>query len=207
MDCTTSFLPIESKTGGKISYIKNREAMCLSEKQVDYVYNKVEEGKVINVNTLKQELEQDLDREDDNPYKRLVLNKVYRDENQTPQVENWSIFTDQIKYIHHDKRAPHRLDLHPLDYQLHKELYCKLKGEEGNNIDIDFGINPDSLKTKYLDLYEDVYAEMVYTNRFDENADLSTTYLGQTKMTRETKIKAEESFPHHWAWFYFREVI
>ena len=36
---------------------------------------------------------------------------------------------------------------------------------------------------------------MVYTNRFDENTDLSTIYLGQTKMTRETKIKAEESFP------------
>ena len=36
---------------------------------------------------------------------------------------------------------------------------------------------------------------MVYTNRFDEISDLSTTYLGQTKMTRETKIKAEESFP------------
>ena len=36
---------------------------------------------------------------------------------------------------------------------------------------------------------------MVYTNRFDENSDLSTTYLGQTKITRETKIKAEESFP------------
>ena len=36
---------------------------------------------------------------------------------------------------------------------------------------------------------------MIYTNRFDENSDLSTTYLGQTKMTRDTKIKAEEKFP------------
>ena len=36
--------------------------------------------------------------------------------------------------------------------------------------------------------------DMVYTNRFDENSDLSTTYLGQTKMTRDTKIKPEESF-------------
>ena len=36
---------------------------------------------------------------------------------------------------------------------------------------------------------------MAYTNRFDENSDLSTTYLGQTNMTRDTKIKAEESFP------------
>ena len=40
-----------------------------------------------------------------------------------------------------------------------------------------------------------MYVEMVYTNRFNENSDLSTTYLGQTKMTRETKIKVEESFP------------
>ena len=69
-DGTTSCLPIESKAGGKISYIKNREAMCLSEKQANYVYKKVEEGKVINVNMLKQELELDLDKEDDNPYKR-----------------------------------------------------------------------------------------------------------------------------------------
>ena len=37
--------------------------------------------------------------------------------------------------------------------------------------------------------------EMVYTNRFDENCNLCTTYLGQTKMIRETKIKAEEIFP------------
>ena len=44
-------------------------------------------------------------------------------------------------------------------------------------------------------MYEEVHAEMVYTNRFDENSDLSTTYLGQTKMTRETRIKAEEKFP------------
>ena len=67
--------------------------------------------------------------------------------------------------------------------------------EEGSSIDIDFGINSETLKTKYLDLYGDVYVDMVYTNRFDENSDLSTTYLGQTKMTRDTKVKAEEGFP------------
>ena len=168
--------------------------MCLSEKQANYVYKKVEEGEIINVNTLKQELEQELDREDDNLYKRVVLNKVYKDEDKAPQVENWSIFTDQIKYVHHNERTPHRFDLHTLNYQLHKELYHKLK-EKGDSIDVDFGINPDTLKAKYLDLYEDVYAEIIYTNRFDENSDLSTTYLGQTKMTRDTKIKAEEGFP------------
>ena len=50
-------------------------------------------------------------------------------------------------------------------------------------------------KARYLDVYEDVYAEMVYASKFDENSDLSTTYLGQTKMTRNTRIKAEERFP------------
>ena len=58
--------------------------MCLTEKQANAVYKKVEEGGIINVNTLKKKLEQDLDREDDNPYKRVVLNKVYREESKSP---------------------------------------------------------------------------------------------------------------------------
>ena len=33
---------------------------------------------------------------------------------------------------------------------------------------------------------------MVYDNKFNENSDLSTMYLGQTKMTRDTKIRAGE---------------
>ena len=51
------------------------------------------------------------------------------------------------------------------------------------------------MKTNYIDLYEDMHAEMIYTNRFDENSDLITTYLGQTKVTRDMKIKAGEKFP------------
>ena len=30
---------------------------------------------------------------------------------------------------------------------------------------------------------------------FDENSDLSTTYLGQTNMTKSTRIKAKDRFP------------
>ena len=36
---------------------------------------------------------------------------------------------------------------------------------------------------------------MVVANKFNENSDLSMTYLGQTEMMRDTKIKAEERFP------------
>ena len=70
-----------------------------------------------------------------------------------------------------------------------------MKGEESETLDIDFGVKPETMKTNYLDLYEDVHAEMIYTNRFNENSDLSTPYLGQTRMTKDTKIKAEENFP------------
>ena len=63
------------------------------------------------------------------------------------------------------------------------------------SLDINFGLYADVTKARYLDVYEDVYAEMVCASKFDENSDLSTTYLGQTNMTRNTRIKAEERFP------------
>ena len=62
-------------------------------------------------------------------------------------------------------------------------------------MDIDFGENPNVLKGKYMDVYEDVFAEGVTTNRFDENVDLSATYLGKIGIRREDIMKAEESFP------------
>ena len=30
-----------------------------------------------------------------------------------------------------------------------------------------------------MDIYEGIYSEIVSCNRFDENSDLSTTYLGR----------------------------
>ena len=110
-------------------------------------------------------------------------------------MRNWSIFSDNVRFIKHDQATLQNLNIDTLDYRDHKELYLKLKGEERETLDIDFGICPDVLKLKYVDVYEDVYAERVYANKFNENSDLSMTYLGQTKMMRDTKIKAEEIFP------------
>ena len=87
------------------------------------------------------------------------------------------------------------LGLDTLDYRKHKDLYFQLKDEERETLDIDFGLYPDITKARYLDVYEDIYAEMVYASKFDKNADLSMTYLGQTNMTRNTRIKVEERFP------------
>ena len=51
------------------------------------------------------------------------------------------------------------------------------------------------MKADYLDVDEGVYAEVISTDRFDEDTNLSTAYLGQVNMTRDTEVKAEESFP------------
>ena len=67
------------------------------------------------------------------------------------------------------------------------------------DFNVDFGLYPDVTKSRYLNVYEGIYAEMVYANKFNENSDLSMMYLGQTKMTRDTKIKAEERFAHYWS--------
>ena len=45
-------------------------------------------------------------------------------------------------------------------------------------------------------MYEGMYTEVISTNRFDEDTNLSTTYLGQVDMARDTEVKAEESFAH-----------
>ena len=166
--------------------------MCLTEKQMDYVYKTVKEGNIINTKTMTYETVQN---QDDNPYKKVVLNEVFREEDKSPEMRNWSIFSDNVRSIQHNKKTSHKLNIDTLDYRQYKELYFKLKGEERETLDIDFGIYPDLLKSKYLDVYKDVYAEMVCANKFNENSDLGTMYLGQTKMTRDTKIKAEERFP------------
>ena len=58
---------------------------------------------------------------------------------------------------------------------------------------IDFSGVSDKLKSDYLKVYDGVYAEVISTNRFDEETDISTTYLDQVDMSRKTEVKAEES--------------
>ena len=38
----TPFLPLKLKTGGKVTYVQNKEAMCLTERQTDHVYKAIE---------------------------------------------------------------------------------------------------------------------------------------------------------------------
>ena len=54
--------------------------MCLTEKQTDFVYKTVEEGNIINTKTMMYKTEQN---QGDNPYKKVVLNNVFREEHKS----------------------------------------------------------------------------------------------------------------------------
>ena len=45
-----------------------------------------------------------------------------------------------------------------------------------------------------MDIYEGIQSETVSATRFDENPDLSTTYLGKVDKENKDKLKVEESF-------------
>ena len=177
--------------------MQNKDAICLTERQTDHVYKAVEEGNMINTKTeICESMTCEMNQcQNDNPYKRVVLNNVYKEPDKSPEMKSWSIFSDNVRYVQHDQMTSQNLNIDTLDYRDHKDLYLKLKEEEQETLDIDFGLYPDVTKSRYLDVYEGIYAEMVYANKFNENSDLSTMYLGQTKMTRDTKIKAEKYFP------------
>ena len=82
---TTSFLPLGSKKGGNVTYVK--DIGCLTESQTKYIYKKVEKGSDLNTETMKQEIKQEKmtgtgsNKENENLYQRAMLNDVYKQEN------------------------------------------------------------------------------------------------------------------------------
>ena len=194
----TSFLPL-NKTGGLITNVFSEK--CLTEKQAKY--DKVELGDKLKVRKVSPDIQNKLllpkqlkERKDINRYEKVLVSDINMMDKNKSQMEQLSILSDNIVYVklvgNNDMNG---IDIKMVDYQDHRRMYRRMGKEEGQRMDIDFGESPNVLKDKYMDVYEDVFVEVVTTNRFDENVDLSTTYLGKIGMKREDIMKGEESFP------------
>ena len=61
--------------------------------------------------------------------------------------------------------------------------------------ELDFGTTPQKLHEEYMDICEGIKSEIVSATRFDENSNLSTTYLERVHKENKDKLRAEESFP------------
>ena len=73
------------------------------------------------------------------------------------------------------------------------------KGRKDKNTDkfslrMDLVFTSDRSVEEYLDRYEGVESEILNMTRFDENSNLSTTYLGRLNMTRDDELTVEEKF-------------
>ena len=67
---------------------------------------------------------------------------------------------------------------------MHGKNTCT-KEEERDILELDFGQTFDILREEYLGGYKCIQSEILSTTRFDENSDLSTTYLGKADRSTE----------------------
>ena len=171
----------------------------LTREQAKHIYKKVETGETINVDTMKLEIEQEkqLSRMDDdngevNLYRELVVNNAEKIEMQKTQMEQWSILSNSLNYVQHSK-------FNSMDHSLNVKSVNRYKvkpNEEKEFREVDFGTNSQNLQAKYLDVYEGIQSDIVSSSSFDENSDISMTYIGKIGQEEsQNKLKAEESFP------------
>ena len=172
-DVTTTFLPLYSKIGGQINHDRPSVGQYLTREQGSYVYKKVESCETINIDTIQQGMEQEehLNKIDDtseetNPYKELIVNSTDKIEPLMTQMQQWSILSNILNYIKHNR---HNMINQNLSIRAVIRYKDNLKTKkERETTELDFGVMPQILCEEYLDVYEGIQLEIVNTTRFDE---------------------------------------
>ena len=126
---------LNTKIGGQVRYIKEKEAICLMSDQARHTYEMVESEGVMNVDAIKQEIETDKLEDDDNlggeneinPYHEIITNKVEKDNMIILQMEQWSVLSNVVNYVQYDRHPKifYDVDIKTIDQKSHKKLYGK----------------------------------------------------------------------------------
>ena len=90
-------------------------------------------------------------------------------------MEQWSILSIVLNYVQHSRfnSMNHTLDVKAMNrYKSKHNTDREFKG-------LDFGATTQKLQKEYMDIYGRIHSNIVSSNRFDENSDISTTYLGK----------------------------
>ena len=90
-------------------------------------------------------------------------------------MEQWSILSNLLNYVQHSKfkSMSHSFNIKPVN------RYKVKPNEEKEFREVDFGTTSQNLPREYLDVYEGIQSDIVSSSRFDENSDISTTFLGR----------------------------
>ena len=146
-----TFLPLNANISGQSEQIRDNGTKYLTEDQVKHIYKKVESGSIINIDTIKHQMEQDLDGDDDtsgeiNPYHKIIVNKAERDNAILLQMEQWSILHNVINYVQYNR---HPKNFYNLNIKAIGQKCCKKihnKEEERQMLELDFGNTPEKLR-------------------------------------------------------------
>ena len=133
---------------------------------------------------------------DKNPYKELIIYNACKIENALPQMEQCSILSNVINYIQYDNNPKkfHSMTIRHVKFN-RAVKYTKGRNVNESLLEVNLVDILDRSKEKYLDRYKGVKSEIVDTTRFDENSNLSTTYLEKINMTCDKNLIVEETFP------------
>ena len=76
----TAFSLLKSKINGPVRYVKDNENLSLIADHAKYIYKKVEQESTVNIEMIKQEIEDDKldeyndDEEVENQYQNIIIN-------------------------------------------------------------------------------------------------------------------------------------
>ena len=113
------------------------------------------------------------------------------------QMEQWSIMHNVLNYLQHSRfhSMNHTLDIKGVNRYKHKPSTDDREFKQ-----LDFGIMPQKLQEEYTDIYKGIQLEIVSSNRFDENSDLCTTYIGRVDKEKPKQVKIRRIIPYIRTW-------
>ena len=160
----------------------NKHDNVLTAKQAKLVNKEMNTGS--NTISIKKTMTPSIPEETelDNAYQKTLTTRYetkvkHNDKKKSPpQMKVWSILSDHVKYITSDRsKTFNNLSIDQLNYRQDISLYRKLQEKESLSTNVNFGGSSAKLKSEYLDVYEHIYAEIVSSDRFDEDSDLNTS--------------------------------
>ena len=100
----------------------------------------------------------------------MIVNNAERVDPLMTQMEQWSILSNVLNYVQHDRyyTSNHTLDVKTVNK--HKNKLDTRKEEE--SVEIEFGSTPLKLCKDYLNIYDGIQSEIVNSSRFNENSRL-----------------------------------
>ena len=160
-------------------YIPDRDKLCLSKEQAEHVYEAVENGEQVKPLSVNNSVDEQFPIV--NPYTIGLRINIDSSLKKEPALEmkkcdlTWSILSTVVDYTECDKSSPYK----EVNYN---PVYSKFTGTK----DLVY----DEATNHWQERYEDVSYNLYARNKFDDNNDVSTTYL------RYYKSKGEErTFP------------